>query len=71
MAGIINPFAEKKAREKKLARQMDIVNLARNLVITSAGSDGDSLFEPSAAFDVAEKFKAEEEKRFPEDITDE
>lgn len=65
---IINPVADKQAKEKARARQMDTINLARNIVIQSAAG---RLIGAHEAFERAEAFKAEEERRFPKDITDE
>lgn len=60
---IINPFAEKNEKDQTKAKKMDIINLARSIVH----------FHPTTpiekAFDIAERFRAEQERRYPMDIT--
>ena len=57
---LANPFREKQEKERAEARKMDVINLARNLVIHANGK-----LHAEEAFDYAETFKAEEELRYP------
>ena len=64
---IINPFAGKAERELNDARVMDTKNLARNLLIQSMASE--SGISAEQAFVLAEKFMAEQTRRYPKHDT--
>ncbi len=64
---LINPYAEKEARDLADARIADIKNLARSLYIATAQRG--VAYCAQEAFDDAQAFVEEQTKRFPKNDT--